>query len=378
MIKRNSWQTKKLGEICQISTGSSNANEAVPDGEYAFFDRSKTIKKSKRFLFDCEALIIPGEGAEFFPRYYSGKFDLHQRAYAIFGFDSKAYIKFIEYYLIFDHKYFERVAVGATAKSLRRRHFEDLLIPFPPLPEQQRLVKILDQVFAAIEKAKENAERNIANTRYLLESYLQNIFAKPTKEWQKKKLGDVCSDVGYGTSAKSQKIGKIPVLRMGNIQNGEIDWSNLVYANNEQEVKKYFLKKNDILFNRTNSAELVGKTAIYRGERSAIFAGYLIRVNYKPNMVDPNFLNIWLNRKSVREYGFSVMISSVNQANISGSKLKEYPIVLPPIQEQHRIVAQLDILSTQAKKLEAIYQKKLADLEELKKSLLQKVFNGEV
>src|SRR3989339_1087492 len=146
-MKNNNWQTKKLGEVCDISTGKSNANEAIENGDYAFFDRSKIIKKSSRFLFDCEALIIPGEGAEFFPRYYSGKFDLHQRAYALFKFDKNVDIRFVEYYLIFDHKYFERVAVGATAKSLRLRHFQDLGIPFPPLPEQHRIVKILDEVF---------------------------------------------------------------------------------------------------------------------------------------------------------------------------------------------------------------------------------------
>jgi len=181
------WQTKKLGEVCNISTGKSNANEAVGNGKYAFFDRSKIIKKSKRFLFDCEALIIPREGAQFFPRYYSGKFDLHQRAYALFNFDESVDIRFVEYYLIFNHKYFKRVAAGATAKSLRLRHFQDLEIPLPSIPEQKRIVGILDGVFGDIKKAKENAKKSLANAKELFESYLQGVFENPRKDLEEKK-----------------------------------------------------------------------------------------------------------------------------------------------------------------------------------------------
>uniref|UniRef100_UPI00405732DC restriction endonuclease subunit S n=1 Tax=Candidatus Electronema sp. TaxID=2698783 RepID=UPI00405732DC len=129
-------------------------------------------------------------------------------------------------------------------------------------------------------------------------------------------------------------------------------------------------------YNRTNSAEHVGKTAIFRGEREAIFAGYLIRINVKRSIVDPEFLAIYLNSRKIREYGYSVMTSSVNQANISGSKLKEYPFLMPPLSEQRQIVSQLDSLSAETSVLESIYQQKLSNIEELKKSLLQQAFSG--
>lgn len=96
----------------------------------------------------------------------------------------------------------------------------------------------------------------------------------------------------YGSSAKSDKEGKIPVLRMGNIQNGKIDWSDLVYSSNDDEIKKYTLEKNDVLFNRTNSPELVGKTAIYKGEQKAIYAGYLIKMRCSTHL-NPDFLNLY-------------------------------------------------------------------------------------
>ena len=374
-MKKN-WETKTLGGICKISTGKSNANEAVENGEYAFFDRSKREKRSMRFLFDCEALIIPGEGAEFFPRYYFGKFDLHQRAYALFNFDESVNIRFVEYYLIFGHKYFERVAVGATAKSLRLRHFQDLLIPVPPLSEQKRIVKILDEVFKKAAKAKENAEKNLKNARELFESYLQSIFTD--KSWEKKIIGDVCQKVEYGSATKSKEVGKIAVLRMGNIQNGRFNWDKLAYSDDVKDNKQYLLKYNDVLFNRTNSPELVGKTAIYKGEMPAIFAGYLIRIHRKENLLDADYLNYYLNSKIAIDYGKTVVTSSVNQANINGTKLKNYPIPCPTLKEQQTIVAKLDGLSVEIKKLGAIYQQKLTDLEELKKSILQKAFNGEL
>ena len=80
------WESKKLGEVCEIRTGNANTEDAVENGVYAFFDRSKIIKRSSTYLFDCESIIIAGEGATFLPKFYSGKFNLHQRAYAIFNF----------------------------------------------------------------------------------------------------------------------------------------------------------------------------------------------------------------------------------------------------------------------------------------------------
>jgi len=368
------WQIKKLGEVCEISTGKSNTEDAVENGKYAFFDRSKIIKKSTKFLFDCDAIIVAGEGQTFLPKFYSGKFDLHQRSYAIYNFDKSVSVHYAYKYLIHFHKYFEEVAVGATAKSLRLRHFQDLPIPIPSLPEQHRIVSILDQCFSAIEKTKANAEQNLKNAREMFDCTLNSILYD--KKWKIKKLGEVCEKVEYGTSSKSQSQGIMPVLRMGNIQNGRFVWDSLVYSNNEEDNKQYLLKYNDVLFNRTNSPELVGKTAIYKGERPAIFAGYLIRINRKENLLDADYLNYYLNSKMAFEYGKTVVISSVNQANINGTKLKTYPIPLPTLQEQQFIVRRLDALRTETQKLETVYQKKIANLEELRKSVLQRAFSG--
>ncbi len=293
-------------------------------------------------------------------------------------FHKEVSIQYIYKYLIHIHRYFEEVAVGATAKSLRLRHFQNLPIPFPPLPEQHRIVATLDEAFAAIDKAKENAEKNLANTREVFKIYLNNFFANKDNRWPETNLGSICEKVEYGTASKSKDKGKIPVLRMGNIQNRRFVWDNLVYTDDEDEIGKYLLKYNDVLFNRTNSPELVGKSAIYKGEMPSIFAGYIIRIHRKENLVDADYLNYYFSSDKAINYGKTVAISSVNQANINGTKLKTYPIPIPPLSDQRCFISNLDILANETKKLEIIYQQKLADLDELKKSILEKAFAGEL
>ncbi len=265
---------------------------------------------------------------------------------------------------------------GATVQGIKSCLLKKIPIDYPPIAEQQRIVGILDEAFAGLATAKANAEKNLQNARALFESHLQSVLRN--KKWKWQKLGDLCEGVEYGSSAKSRAEGKVPVLRMGNIQDGRFDWENLAYSDNETEIQKYLLKHNDVLFNRTNSPALVGKTAIYKSEVPAIFAGYLIRIRRKEDQLDADYLNYFLNSKIAFDYGQTVVISSVNQANINGTKLKEYPIPVPPLKEQERIVAELDALSVETQRLTAIYTRKLAALEELKKALLHQAFSGEL
>jgi len=192
----------RLEDLCSISTGSTDTKDAVVDGAYPLFDRSKIIKKSTKYLFDCAALIIPGEGAEFLPKYYSGKFDLHQRAYALFNMKSELDIQFLKYYLIFVKDYFTRVAVGATVKSLRRRHFADLEIPLPPLPEQKTIVEKLDAAFAEIDLLEANLATKAARTSALLNSILGAAFTPDSAAGLEPHQGPAMKTVKLGAVAE--------------------------------------------------------------------------------------------------------------------------------------------------------------------------------
>ena len=146
----------------------------------------------------------------------------------------------------------------------------------------------------------------------------------------------------------------MPVIRMGNIKKGKIFLDDLVYTNNEEEIIKYMLKRDDVLFNRTNSPELVGKVGIYNHDEPAIFAGYLIRINYIKDKILPLYLTYILNSEKIRNYGFSVMSKSVHQANINGTLLKAYEIPVPPLDEQEKIVAQIEELEKQISEAQAV------------------------
>ena len=159
--------------------------------------------------------------------------------------------------------------------------------------------------------------------------------------WEWCNLEDIVCELKYGTSEKSLSVGKIAVLRMGNITNvGTIDYSNLVYSSNNEDIKLYSLEKDDLLFNRTNSSEWVGKTAIYKKEQPAIYAGYLIRI--KPLLISPDYLNTVMNSGYYRDWCYDVKTDAVNQSNINAQKLSQLMIPIPPLKEQERIVAEMD------------------------------------
>jgi len=158
--------------------------------------------------------------------------------------------------------------------------------------------------------------------------------------WEWCNLEDIVSFGGGKTPSKSLSVGKIAVLRMGNITNvGTIDYSNLVYSSNNEDIKLYSLEKDDLLFNRTNSSEWVGKTAIYKKEQPAIYAGYLIRI--RPILIFSDYLNTVMNSSYYRNWCYNVKTDAVNQSNINAQKLSQLMIPIPPLKEQERIVVEV-------------------------------------
>jgi type I restriction enzyme S subunit len=194
--------------------------------------------------------------------------------------------------------------------------------------------------------------------------------------WIWEKLGWMTCGVEYGTGAKSSQAGEVSVLRMGNIQNGKFDWSDLVYTSDKEEILKYALTEGDVLFNRTNSPELVGKTAIYRGEHPALFAGYLIRVNQLPAIADSQYLNLFLNSHAARKHGNRVKTDGVNQSNINGEKLSNYPFPYCSLPEQIEIVKLLEEKLSLVDQMEQEIGFEIRKAESLRQSILKKAFAG--
>ena len=399
-MNKEGWQTKTLGQVCQIKPPKSEARDRLAadalvsflpmedmgiDKKFVRATQTRTLSAvagSYTYFADCDVLL-----AKITPCLENGKLGIAEGLTNGIGFGSSEYIVFrpdetlsrewLYYYLsreVFRVEGAARMSGAVGHKRVAKEFIESYPIPVPSVSDQQRIVGILDEAFAGTAKA--NAEKNLRNARSLFESHLQSVLL--SKKWKWKTLGDLCDDVDYGSSAKSKKEGKVPVLRMGNIQDGQLDWENLAYTDDKEEIKKYLLKHNDVLFNRTNSPELVGKTAIYKSEMPAIFAGYLIRIHRKEDLLDADYLTYFLNSQIAFDYGKTVVISSVNQANINGTKLKSYPIPAPSLAEQKTIVAKLNDLTEETLRLSHLYERKLAALEALKKSLLHQAFAGEL
>ena len=160
------WKIEKLGTLANISTGKCNREDAEDDGIYPLFDRSQEIKKSNEWIKDCEAIIVPGEGTSFIPRYYKGKFNLHQRCYCVepkhpnFG-------KFLFYVLMLNRKYFLSVATGATVPSLRYNNFASMKFVLPEMSLCNRFNKIADGIFAKVDNLQQQIT-NLTQQRDLL------------------------------------------------------------------------------------------------------------------------------------------------------------------------------------------------------------------
>lgn len=196
--------------------------------------------------------------------------------------------------------------------------------------------------------------------------------------WSWQRLGFATCGVDYGTSAKSADSGATPVLRMGNLQNGEIDWTDLVYTSDTEEAEKYKLHDGDVLFNRTNSPELVGKSALFKGTRQAIFAGYLVRVNQIESSVAGQLLVYYLNSIIAKKHGDNVKTDGVNQSNINGNRLQEYPFPFCSQEEQAELLLELDAKVSNVFRIETEIETQLAKADALRQSILKQAFSGKL
>lgn len=199
----------------------------------------------------------------------------------------------------------------------------------------------------------------------------------PSGGWRWTTLGEVTEGPGqYGTSQKASRTppGAV-VLRMGNLRDGRITWDDLKYvALPKEEERKYRLSTGDILFNRTNSAELVGKSAVFDGDRDAVFASYLIRFRARRELADPEYLCAYINSQIGRAFIVANMARAIGQVNISASTMSRMPIPLPALEEQRRIAAKLRQQTELGDQLVAAASKQLAAARALEAALIHRVF----
>ena len=266
---------------------------------------------------------------------------------------------------------------GTTRPRVTLSVVRELPIYSPPLAEQQRIVGLLDEAFEGLATAKANAEKNLQNARALFESHLQSVFTQRGPGWVEKRLGDLSRiSYGYTESASAEKVGP-HFLRITDIKGNGVDWDNVPYCRiDASSLPKYKLEDGDIVFARTGAT--TGKSYLLSNPPESVFASYLIRVQLSDTKLLPQFVNLFFQSHSYWDT-IRAGVSGSAQGGFNATKLGELVIPFPKSsEEQMSFVAKLDKLTAETQRLARLYERKLAALEALKKSLLHQAFSGEL
>ena len=266
---------------------------------------------------------------------------------------------YLYYFLKKNVKLLDSLGTGATFKELSTKALAGIKIPLPPLPEQQRIVSILDEAFAAIAKAKANAERCLSLSKALFESYLQRMFENG--DWETKTINQISKNLNskrVPITKNKRKCGNIPYYGASGI----VDY----VAN--------YLFDEDLLCVSEDGANLLARTyPIAFSISGKSWVNNHAHVLKFSNIDTQKFVEVYINSIRIDDY-----VSGMAQPKLNQAMLNKIPIPLPSLKNQQNIVRQLDALRAETQKLEVVYQKKIADLEELKKSILHKAFAGEL
>jgi len=383
---RKDWEIKKLGEVCDFQRGLTYSKKDEVDfsenvvlrsnnvdlllnkldfNELKYINPDIVIPDSKKVKKDS-LIICTANGSKI----HLGKVALidDDYDYAFGGFmglvtpKQELSSKYLFYLMTSDSykKFINELSDGANINNLKFSDLSQFEISLPPLPEQHRIVSILDKCFSAIDKAKANAKQNLKNAKELFESYLQGVFEDETK-WQKEKIENVCVELFAGGDAPKNNFSEEPNEK----------YKIPIYAN---------AVKDKGLYGYSDFARVTKPSVTISARGSGTGHTELRTESYLPIVrlivCIPDTTKITLEFLKLSIDNLEIMRSGSAIPQLTVPMIKEYSIPISPIKEQQTIVRQLNTLRAETQKLEAMYQKKIADLEELKKSILQLALSG--
>jgi type I restriction enzyme S subunit len=381
------WEIKKIPEISE-----DYDRKRVPitkskriAGNIPYYGASGIVDYVEGFLFNEDLLLVSEDGANLLARKYpiafsiSGKTWVNNHAH-ILKFEDSVTQKFTELYL--NSIKLDNFISGMAQPKLNKTKLNSIPIPIPPLPQQKQIVATLEKAFAAIDTAKANAEQNLQNAKELFESYLQNVFSTKGDDWEEKQIKDLTELVTKGSSPKWQGVnyvdeGGIFFLTSKNVGEGELLLNNKKYLEEKfnKIQKTSILKKGDVLTNIVGAS--IGRTAIFNLDEITNINQAVCLMRCDSEKVYNYYLMYLLNSPFFKNILHENEVDNA-RANLSLTFFKNLAIPLPKLSEQKEIVENIKSFSTETKKLEAIYTQKIVDLEEMKKSVLQKAFSGQL
>ncbi len=353
---------------------------------------SKVLRKN--FLEDGEFPVISQE-QDFVNGYWNNSNDVFRikKPVVIFG-DHTQVVKYVDFDFVLGAdgvkifqptdeilpRYFYYFLVSVELRSLGyARHYrllKEVIVPVPPIEEQRRIVAILDETFAAIDKAKANTERNIQNARELFDSYLNNIFSNPGPDWERKRIADICALKSGTTIPKSmeRKAGDIPYVKVGDMNlpdnESEITTSSR-FVNSAEISANQIIPEGSIIFPKRGGAIATNKK---RAVKIPIIADLNTMAIIPGERLSPELFYHWFKLIDLNELSNGTSVPQINNYSFD-----DVFIPFPASRdEQKRLTHRLDELNDVSRELKAFCQNKIAELDELKKSILQRAFSGEL
>lgn len=371
------WDEKTLGELCDVldSRRKPITKKDRVAGVYPYYGATGILDYVSGWIFDEELVLLGEDGA----KWTSGE----QSAFKINGktwVNNHAHVlrpkrdRISDTYLIYNLNFQNLMSyiTGTTVPKLNQEKMRSITIPLPPLPEQERIVAKLDKAFEAIDKVKANAEQNLTNTKELFESYLNNIFSNINASFNKK-LSDVTKIVGGGTPSKST-----PTYYQGNIP-----WATVRDMNEDDLSKTEFSITNEaVKSSATNiipANNVIIATRVGLGKVCILMQDTAINQDLKgiipTKPMNFKYLFWWFKsiKNKIEEAGVGATVKGVKLPFVQNLQI---PYI--SINDQQKIVEKLDALQEQTKRLEQIYTQKIKECDELKQSILQKAFRGEL
>lgn len=388
------WYKKKLGEVCELVNGRAyRKQELLSEGKYKVLRVGNFFTNEHWYYSDLELEdkkfcdngdLLYAWSASFGPRIWTGeKVIFHYHIWKVIPDFSQIDKQFLFYFLEWDKELLKlEKGAGTTMIHVSKGSMEEREILVPPLTEQQRIVAILDEAFEAIATARDNAEQNRLNARNLFESYLQSVFSQRGDGWTEKPLGEMATFRNGVNFTKSSQGEPIKILGVKDFQ--DYYWAPL---NSLDSIipdgtlpDTDTLQQNDIVFVRSNgNPELIGRCLLIgEVQERTTFSGFTIRARRFTEEVLPQYLCHFLKSSHIRrelvDGGNGANIRSLNQGALSKLRIN-FPVALS---EQERIVEQLETMQSETQHLESLYQRKIAAQDELKQSLLQQAFSGQL
>jgi type I restriction enzyme S subunit len=370
---KEGWEIRKLGDVCSSKSSNVSQNQLTEEfGEYPIWGASGLIKNVSFFHRDKPYLSIVKDGSGYGRitkmDAYSSVIGTLQYILANEDID----LDYLNYSLMSVD--FNKYVQGAAIPHIYFKDYKNEPFLWMPLPEQQLIVTILDEAFAAIDKAKANAEKNLKNAKELFESYLQGVFENGN--WEIKKLDEI-TEVKDGTHDSPKYVNEgIPFVTQKNIKTTGLcfqDTKFISQADHEKFYKRSNVAFGDILISMIGANR--GMAAIV--DENKVFSIKNVGLIKENKNISNRYLLYFLKSTYAAKY-VSYMSNGGAQEFIGLKALRGFPIPYPDTAEQHKVVEKIDLLSSSSIQLEAVYKQKIIDLEELKKSILQKAFNGEL